>query len=85
MGASKCQDSTRTGNSERKTGHLELGARKGGRNMIALNILLGVVAFVCLLFIVGETKPPVSDKKREHITIAFVALVLLIIALNTIF
>ena len=53
--------------------------------MIALNILLGVVAFVCLLFIVGETKPPVSDKKPEHITIAFVALVLLIIALNTIF
>lgn len=53
--------------------------------MIALNILLGVVAFVCLLFIVGETKLPVSDKKREHITIAFVALVLLIIALNTIF
>lgn len=53
--------------------------------MIALNILLGVVAFVCLLFIVGETKPPVSDKKREHITNAFVALVLLIIALNTIF
>lgn len=53
--------------------------------MIALNILLGVVAFVCLLFIVGETKQPVSDKKREHITIAFVALVVLIIALNTIF
>lgn len=53
--------------------------------MIALNIMLGVVAFICLLFIVGEPNPPVSDKKREHITIAFVALVLLIIAINTIF
>lgn len=53
--------------------------------MVALNILLGLVAFVCLLFIVGEAKPPISDKKREHITIAFVALVLLIIAINTIF
>lgn len=53
--------------------------------MAALNILLGLVAFVCLLFIVGEANPPISDKKREHITIAFVALVLLIIAINTIF
>lgn len=53
--------------------------------MTLINILLGFVAFVCLLFIVGETKPPISDKKREHITIAFVALVLLIISINTIF
>lgn len=53
--------------------------------MVALNILLGLVAFVCLLFIVGEANPPISDKKREHITITFVALVLLIIAINTIF
>lgn len=53
--------------------------------MTLINILLGFVAFVMLLFIVGETKPPISDKKREHITIAFVALVLLIIAINTIF
>lgn len=52
--------------------------------MIALNILLGVAAFVCLLFIVGDTKPPISDKKREHITMAFGAVVLLIIALNTV-
>lgn len=53
--------------------------------MTALNIMLGVAAFVCLIFIVGEPKPPISDKKRGHITIAFVALVLLIIAANTIF
>ena len=52
--------------------------------MIILNILLGLAAAVCLLFIVGETKPPISDKKREHITIAFVAVVVLIIALNTV-
>ena len=52
--------------------------------MIALNILLGIVAFICLLFIVGESNPPISDRKREHITIAFVAVVVLIIALNTI-
>lgn len=53
--------------------------------MIALNILLGVLAFVCLLFIVGEPKPPISDRKRRHITTAFVAIVFLIIAANTIF
>ena len=52
--------------------------------MTALNILLGVLAFVCLLFIVGEPKPPISDRKRGHITTAFVAIVL-IIAANTIF
>lgn len=53
--------------------------------MTLINIFLGFVAFVMLLFIIGETKPPISDKKREHITIAFAALVLLIIAINTIF
>jgi len=52
--------------------------------MIALNILLGVLAFVCLLFIVGEPKPPISDRKRGNITTAFVAIVFLIIAANTI-
>ena len=53
--------------------------------MIALNILLGVLAFVCLLFIVGEPKPPISDRKRGNITTAYVAIVFLIIAANTIF
>ena len=33
--------------------------------MIALNILLGVLAFVCLLFIVGEPKPPISDRSAD--------------------
>ena len=53
--------------------------------MIALNILLGVLAFDCLLFIVGEPTPPRSDRNRGHITTAFVAIVFLIIAANTIF
>lgn len=53
--------------------------------MIALNILLGFVAGVLLLFIVGNANPPLSEKHRDNITTAFVALVLLIIAINTIF
>lgn len=55
--------------------------------MIALNILLGIVAAVLLLFVVGQTKPPVapiSKEQRVGSTIAFVAVVALIIALNTI-
>ena len=48
--------------------------------MIELNILLGVVAAVLLLGVIAE-----RDKARnEHITIAFVAVVVLIIALNTV-
>ena len=52
--------------------------------MTAINIKLGVLAFVCLLFIIGEPKPPISDRKRGHITTAFVAIVILIIAAKTI-
>ena len=55
--------------------------------MIALNILLGIVAGVLLLFIVGQTKPPmapITKEQRVCCTIAFVAVVALIIALNTI-
>lgn len=48
--------------------------------MIALNILLAVVAAVLLLGVIAE-----KDKdKNKNITIAFTAVVLLIIALNTI-
>lgn len=53
--------------------------------MIVLNLLLGLAAFVCFIFIVGETKPPLSDHKRNQITIAFVVLILFIIVANTIF
>ena len=55
--------------------------------MIALNILLGIVAGVLLLFIVGQTKPPmapITKEQRVCCMIAFVAVVALIIALNTI-
>ena len=55
-------------------------------NMIALNILLGIVEGVLLLFIVGQTKPPmapITKDQRVCCTIAFVAVVALIIALNT--
>ena len=49
--------------------------------MIAINILLGVVAAVLLLGVIAE-----KDKGRNsNITLAFVAVVLLIIAANTIF
>lgn len=48
--------------------------------MIALNILLAVVAAVLLLGVIAE-----KDKdKNKNITIAFTAVVLLIIALNII-
>lgn len=49
--------------------------------MTAINILLGVVAAVLLLGVIAE-----KDKERNrNITLAFVAVVLLIIAANTIF
>lgn len=54
-------------------------AQKGGKkDMIALNILLGLVAAVLLLGVIAE-----RDKdKNKNITIAFVAVVALIIAVN---
>lgn len=53
--------------------------------MTALNILLGIVAAVLLLFVVGQTKPAtITKEQRVCSTIAFVAVVALIIALNTI-
>lgn len=48
--------------------------------MIALNILLAVVAAVLLLGVIGEK----DDRKNTNVTIAFAAVVALIIALNTI-
>lgn len=46
--------------------------------MIALNILLGLVAAVLLLGVIAE-----QDKdKNQNVTIAFVAVVALIIAVN---
>ena len=53
--------------------------------MTAINIVLGIVAAVLLLFVVGETKPPMSKERHQNITLAFVAVVALIIALNVIY
>lgn len=55
--------------------------------MTVLNIILGIVAAVLLLFVIGETRPPmepITKERRIGATIAFVAVVLLIIAANTI-
>ena len=52
--------------------------------MIAINILLGLAAGICFLLTIGETKPPMPKERRQAATIAFVVLVALIIALNTI-
>jgi len=51
-------------------------------NMTAINIILGIVAAVLLLFILGRPYPPISNTQRICCTIAFVAVVALIIALN---
>ena len=48
--------------------------------MIAINILLGLVAAFLLLGVIAE----MNKDRHKNITIAFVAVVLLIIALNTI-
>lgn len=46
--------------------------------MIALNILLGLVAAVLLLGVIAER----DKEKNKNITIAFMAVVALIIAVN---
>lgn len=49
--------------------------------MIALNILLGVVAAVLLIGVLGEK----NNQRHQSIVIAFVAVIALIICMNTIF
>ena len=49
--------------------------------MIALNILLGVVAAVLLLGVLGEK----DNQRHQSISIAFVAVIALIICMSTIF
>lgn len=53
--------------------------------MTFVNFLLGFVAAVLLLFVVGKTDPPMSKEHHRNVTIAFVAVVALIIALNIIY
>lgn len=53
--------------------------------MTVINTCLGIVAAILLLFVVGQTNPPrITKEQRIGATIAFVAVVLLIIAANTI-
>ena len=52
--------------------------------MTGLNILLGFIAFILFLFVIGDTKPPMSIERRKCCTLAFVAVLIFIIALNTI-
>ena len=49
--------------------------------MIALNILLGVVAAVLLLGVLGEK----DNQRHKSIVLAFTAVIALIICMNTIF
>lgn len=48
--------------------------------MIVLNIILGLVATVLLIGVIGET----DRTKQQNITIAFVGVLALIIAANTV-
>lgn len=50
--------------------------------MIAINILLAVVAFILLLYIIGNFNPPISKEQRKYITVAFVAVLAFILLLN---
>ena len=49
--------------------------------MTALNILLGVVAAVLLIGVLGEK----DNQRHKSITLAFVSVIALIICMNTIF
>jgi len=52
---------------------------KGGKNMIAINIILGIAAAILLIGVIGEK----DRQKQGNITIAFTAVIVLIIAINT--
>lgn len=49
--------------------------------MLIINILLGIVAALLLLGVIGEK----DGLRQQNITIAFVAVIMLIIALNRFF
>lgn len=50
--------------------------------MIILNTLMGIAAFILLMFIIGETNPPMTDAKRRDLTIAFTGLLAFILFFN---
>jgi hypothetical protein len=60
-------------------------APEGGRaGMVIINILLGFVAFSLIVFLMGNTNPPMSEKKHRDLTIAFVAVLIFTLAVNII-
>ena len=50
--------------------------------MIAINILLAVVAFILMIYIIGNFNPPISTEQRKCITAAFVAVLAFILLFN---
>lgn len=57
------------------------GKPKEDNNMLIINILLGLVAALLLLGVIGKK----DGLRQQNITIAFVAVIMLIIALNRFF
>lgn len=57
------------------------GKPKEDNNMMIINIVLALVAALLLLGVIGEK----DGLRQQNITIAFVAVIVLIIALNRIF
>lgn len=51
---------------------------KGGQDMLIINIFLALVAALLLFGVIGEK----DGLRQQNITIAFVAVIVLIIALN---
>ena len=51
---------------------------------IGINILLGIAAALSFLCVIGDTKPPMSKERRITATVAFVVVMLFIVAFNTI-
>lgn len=60
----------------------ETGKHEGGKEVatIILNVMLGLVAAVLLIGVIGER----DDKKQQNVALAFMAVVALIICMNTI-
>lgn len=57
------------------------GKPKEDKNILIINIVLALVAALLLFGVIGEK----DGLKQQNITIAFVAVIVLIIALNRIF
>lgn len=52
--------------------------------MVIANILLGFAAFSLLVFLIGNTNPPMSKEKHRDLTVAFVAVLIFTLIINII-